>query len=69
MEQEGQTTRESGAAGALSRRAALTRLGLGAAVIYAAPTVTRLDKARAAAPSHSCPPGAPGCGGGPPGRP
>lgn len=58
------------AAGAkhLGRRAALARLGLGAAAIYVAPTVTRIDQARAVAPSHSCPPGAPGCGGGPPGR-
>lgn len=56
-------------AGRLSRRAALARLGLGAAAVYAAPTVTRIDQARASAPSHSCPPGAPGCGGGPPGRP
>ncbi|ANK81758.1 MAG: hypothetical protein TEF_13840 [Rhizobiales bacterium NRL2] len=38
----------------LSRRAALTRLGLGAAALYAAPTVTRLDTARAAFPSGGC---------------
>lgn len=58
----------AGRAKSLGRRAALARLGLGAAAIYAAPTVTRIDQARAVAPSHSCPPGAPGCGGGPPGR-
>lgn len=38
----------------LSRRAALTRLGLGAAAVYVAPTVTRLDTARAAFPSGGC---------------
>jgi hypothetical protein len=45
----------------MSRRAALTKLGLGAAAIYAAPTVTRLDTARAAFPSQ-CPPNRPDCG-------
>lgn len=45
----------------LSRRAALAKLGLGAAAIYAAPTVTRLDTARAAFPSQ-CPPNRPDCG-------
>jgi hypothetical protein len=45
----------------MTRRAALTRLGLGAAAIYAAPTVTRLDTARAAFPSQ-CPPNRPACG-------
>lgn len=45
----------------MSRRAALTKLGLGAAAIYAAPTVTRLDTARAAFPSQ-CPPNRPNCG-------
>jgi len=51
-----------------SRRAALAKLGLGAAAIYIAPTVTRIDQARAQAPSHGCPPGAPGCSGSHPGR-
>ena len=51
-----------------TRRQALAALGLGSAIAYAAPLVTKLDQAKAAAPSHSCPPGAPGCGGGPPGR-
>jgi len=46
----------------LSRRAALARLGLGAAALYAAPTVTRLDTAKAAFPSQ-CPPNRPSCGG------
>ncbi|MDF1719466.1 MAG: hypothetical protein P1U65_02210 [Minwuia sp.] len=41
----------------ISRRAALTRLGLGAAAIYAVPTVTRLDSARAAFPSACSGPG------------
>ncbi|WP_416899723.1 MAG: hypothetical protein ACMVY4_08465 [Minwuia sp.] len=45
----------------MTRRAALTRLGLGAAAIYAAPTVTRLDTAKAAFPSQ-CPPTRPACG-------
>lgn len=45
----------------MSRRAALAKLGLGAAAIYAAPTVTRLDTARAAFPSQ-CPPNRPACG-------
>lgn len=40
----------------LTRRAALVRLGLGAAAIYVAPSVTRLDSARAAFPS-ACGPG------------
>lgn len=41
----------NGASG-LSRRAALARLGLGAAVAYAAPTVLHLDRsARAVQPS------------------
>ena len=35
-------------------------LGLGAAAIYAAPTVTRLDTAKAAFPSQ-CPPNRPDC--------
>ncbi|MDP6346026.1 MAG: hypothetical protein QF578_08585 [Alphaproteobacteria bacterium] len=53
----------------LSRRAALTRLGLAAAVVYVAPTVTHLDgdaearRRRRARPSHICPPGRPGCSG------
>lgn len=51
-----------------TRRRALALLGLGAGIAYAAPTVTKIGQAKAAAPSHSCPPGAPGCGGGPPGR-
>lgn len=55
-----------------SRRAALGKLGLAAFVAYAAPTVTRLDQARAAVPSFHCPPGAncgqPGNGGGGPRR-
>lgn len=38
----------------LSRRAALARLGLGAAALYAAPTITRLDTARASFPSTGC---------------
>lgn len=50
----------------MSRRAALTKLGLGAAAIYAAPTVTRLDTAKAAFPSQ-CPPNRPACGGQQPG--
>lgn len=45
----------------MSRRAALAKLGLGAAAIYAAPTVTRLDTAKAAFPSQ-CPPQRPSCG-------
>ncbi len=44
------------------RRAALARLGLAALVVYAAPAVTRLDQAKAAVPSHHCPPSSP-CGG------
>lgn len=38
----------------MTRREALIKLGLGVAVVYAAPTVTRLDTARAAFPSQ-CP--------------
>jgi len=38
------------------RRAALAKLGLAAAAIYAAPAITRLDQAKAAIPSHHCPP-------------
>ena len=34
------------------RRAALARIGLGAAAVYLAPTVTRLDSAKAAFPSN-----------------
>ena len=45
----------------MSRRAALAKLGLGAAAIYAAPAVTRLDTAKAAFPSQ-CPPNRPACG-------
>ena len=47
----------------LNRRAALARLGLTAAIIYAAPTVTRLDREALAQgiPSPVCPPGRPGC--------
>ncbi len=45
----------------MSRRAALARLGLGAAAIYAVPTITRLDTAKAAFPSQ-CPPNRPSCG-------
>lgn len=47
----------------LNRRAALARLGLTAAAIYAAPTVTRLDREALAQglPSPVCPPGRPGC--------
>ncbi len=37
----------------LSRRAALARLGIGAAVVYAAPTVTRLDRSAQAGWSGS----------------
>ena len=48
----------------MSRRAALAKLGLGAAAIYAAPTVTRLDTAKAAFPSQ-CPPNRPDCSGQP----
>jgi len=40
----------------MSRRRALTRLGLAAGVAYAAPTVTTLDR-RAFAQSTPCPPG------------
>lgn len=39
------------------RRAALARLGLGAAALYLAPTVTRLDQAAAAFPSCGSGPG------------
>lgn len=39
------------------RRAALTKLGLGAAALYFAPTVTRLDQAAAAFPSCGAGPG------------
>lgn len=46
----------------LSRRQALARLGLTATVVYAAPTITRLDQARALVPSHGCPPRHPLCG-------
>jgi len=47
----------------LSRRQALARLGLAAAVAYAAPTVTRLDRQALAGglPSGFCVPGRPGC--------
>lgn len=45
------------------RRQALMRLGLAVAVLYAAPTVTRLSQARAAVPSFHCPPGQASCGG------
>jgi len=44
-----------------ARRTALARLGLGAAAVYLAPTVTRLDSARAAFPSNCA-----GGGGNPP---
>ncbi|MDF1719467.1 MAG: hypothetical protein P1U65_02215 [Minwuia sp.] len=51
-----------------SRRRALGRLGLGAAAVYLAPTVTRLDSARAAFPSNCAgggsKPGPTGGGGG-----
>lgn len=51
-----------------TRRAALARLGLGAAAVYLAPTVTRLDSARAAFPSNCAgggsKPGPTGGGGG-----
>ncbi len=45
---------------AISRRKALSRLGLAAAAVYAAPTVTRIDDAEArrqrrARPSVVCP--------------
>jgi hypothetical protein len=46
-----------------ARRDALKRLGLAAAVLYAAPAVTRLSQARAAMPSSHCPPGQASCGG------
>jgi len=39
------------------RRAALARLGLGAAALYFAPTITRLDQAAAAFPSCGSGPG------------
>lgn len=39
------TTGKSG--GGLSRRQALTRLGLGAAAVYSAPTILHLDRAMA----------------------
>ena len=49
------TTRRDDAArgtGVLGRRAALARLGLGAAAVYAAPTILHLDRsARAVQPS------------------
>lgn len=47
----------------LDRRAALAKLGLTAAIIYAAPTVTRLDREALAQgmPSPICPPGRPSC--------
>lgn len=44
-----------------ARRAALIRLGLAGLVVYAAPTITKLDQAKAAVPSFHCPPGA-NCG-------
>ena len=43
------------------RRAALAKLGLAAAAIYAAPAITRLDQAKAAIPSHHCAPQNTGC--------
>ncbi|MBT4489945.1 MAG: hypothetical protein HOK30_07990 [Rhodospirillaceae bacterium] len=50
----------------LSRRKALTRLGLAAAVVYAAPTITHIEaeakRRRRARPSHICPGGS--CSGG-----
>jgi hypothetical protein len=71
------------AAGRLSRRAALARLGLGAAVAYAAPTLVRIDRSANAQilptpcqpPGRGnpggnpvhCPPGGGSPGGGPPG--
>ncbi len=44
------------------RRTALAKLGLAALAVYSAPMVTRLDQAKAAVPSHHCPPSSP-CGG------
>ena len=48
---------------AMTRRRALAKLGLGVAVAYAAPTVTRLDRQALAGnlPSGFCVPGRPGC--------
>jgi hypothetical protein len=50
----------------LSRRKALTRLGLAVAVVYAAPTITHIDaeakRRRRARPSNVCPGGS--CSGG-----
>lgn len=37
----------AGGRGPLNRRQALTRLGLGAAVVYSAPTILHLDRAAA----------------------
>jgi len=54
-------------AGMDTRRAALARLGLAALAVYSAPVVTRLDQAKAAVPSHHCPPSSP-CGGAQPRR-
>ncbi len=55
---------------ALSRRAALVRLGIGAGAAYLAPTLTQLDNtAEAATPPLWCPPSVnlPGCPPVPPG--
>lgn len=45
------------------RRALLAKLGLGVAIAYATPTVTRLDRQALAGnlPSGFCVPGRPGC--------
>ena len=60
MEQEKGRNNQQGAPDA-GRRATLAKLGLAAAAVYAAPAITRLDQAKAAIPSHHCPPAAPKC--------
>ena len=60
MEQEKGRNIQQGAPDA-GRRAALAKLGLAAAAIYAAPAITRLDQAKAAIPSHHCAPQNTGC--------
>ncbi|MEX2454499.1 MAG: hypothetical protein WD470_07335 [Rhodospirillaceae bacterium] len=48
---------ENDATPEISRRKALARLGLGAAAVYAAPTVLHLDRSRAQSVNPSCAPG------------
>ena len=52
-----QQTTENNTSRAMSRRKALTRLGLAAGVIYAAPTIVQLDRsANAKTLPSPCPP-------------